>query len=235
VPKQLYEMSRERDEGGQSLMPYPERIQEDYARGARWEPGTYEALATGRINQPRKSQSLDAQPWDVQRRIRRGRGLHEKGRMGTIKENGDRYDFQVQTTEEFRRERWPLDRKDGYHGHIKMEGGRLAGGECDCPDYQENAIQWRGFTLCKHMVWASYRVLEGDYMLDSRISVWLKWSDEAGCNVIEKVEEHGETRKTSLSAREMRKHLSDAGYTQAERVAWFEKRRIQEVYAKYAT
>lgn len=132
----------------------------DYARGASWEDDVREALRTGRINTSPRPQRRD-----LQTRLTRGKGLFRQGRRGIVKQKrAGRFTFQVQTTAEFRRNRWPLDSFDGYHGYIVIKDGQLVGGHCDCPD---EGAEWRGFTLCKHMIWAAYRVREGCYELDT--------------------------------------------------------------------
>ena len=111
----------------------------------------------------------------IENRFARGKGLFRGGRRGIVKEeDDDRFSFQVQTTDEFRRGRWPLDSCDGYHGYVIVRDGELIDGRCDCPDW---GVEWHGLMLCKHLVWAWHRVRDKDYELNS---LWLYGSPTTG-------------------------------------------------------
>jgi hypothetical protein len=142
-------------------------------------------------------------------------GLFRQGRRGIVKEEGGgRFSFQVQTTEEFRRDRWPLDDCDGYHGYIVVRGDQLTDGQCDCPDI---GAEWRGFMLCKHMVWALHRVREGSYELNTYVELWLEhdWDEER--TVVGRVKENGRFRepRPGETLNEKRKELLSKEYVHA--------------------
>lgn len=237
--KEALVLSQHKDrETGTSLVPHPEYMLRDYERGAQWRPDVTHSMRTGHIDMP--GPKLNEQPRDVQARLSRGKGLYKQGRRGVVMQaNSEKYSYQVQTTKEFKEGRWPLDRANGYHGTIIMEDGRLAGGDCTCPDHQKGGAQWRGFTLCKHMVWAVYMMREGSYELNDHVELWLEYSDRHGGNILDAVRENGQKRSPfigeTLPAK--REELHRQGYTKARTVIGIDDddhRWLKEVFVHHA-
>lgn len=109
--------------------------------------------------------------------IRRGRAqaMICRGRKGTIAGKGRQYVFQVQTTEEFRAGKWPLDQDDGYHGWIEIgPDDEIVAGGCDCPDNEEGrAMLSNGVVYCKHIGWANLTIADGEVKEVERLPVTL--------------------------------------------------------------
>lgn len=234
-PKEMLVLSQHRDrETGASLVPDPEYVARDYERGAQWEPDVRHTLSSGRLD-TRVGPRLSTLPQDVQGRLRRGKGLFKQGRRGIVREKvSGRFSFQVQTTEEFNRGRWPLDSCNGYHGWIEMEDGRIVDGHCDCPD--EGAL-WRGFQVCKHQIWAVYMVREGSYERN-RVELWLEYDFEHGESVLARVKEGDALRKPrpGETMESMEQALFDQGYvhtgTAIQERSWDRPFWVQEIYAQ---
>lgn len=205
--KALYTASRRYDrETGASLCPRPKMALEDYKRAERWGVAPEQMGA----NPNPKAQARAAQ-----NRFTRGERLFKQGRRGTVKEeDGDRFSFQVQTTEEFKRGRWPLDGCDGYHGYLIVRDGELIDGRCDCPDW---GVAWHGFMLCKHMVWACRRVRAKQYELNTRVKLRMVYDWRVQGNLLDKVTENGQLRDLRLGEilERCRNQLLAQGYVKA--------------------
>lgn len=151
----------------------------------------------------------------VSRRQLRAHEMIAEGRRGHVRDLGDGlFSYHVQTTGEFDRNRWPLDAGDGYRGYILMKDGRLVDGQCSCPD---EGAEWRGFMLCKHMVWASYRVKDESYEVD-RVELWLEYDFEQEKTVLARVGRGGQLREAreDETLHEKVKELESKGFTHIE-------------------
>ena len=205
--KRLYTASRCYDrETGASLCPRPKMALKDYKRADRWGVAPEEMGA-----HPNPQAQIRA----ARNRFERGERLFRRGRKGIVKEeDGDRFSFHVQTTEEFNRGRWPLDSCDGYHGYVIVRDSDLADGRCDCPDW---GVEWHGFMLCKHMVWAWHRVRAKDYELNTRVALRTVYDWRVQGSVLDKVKEEGQLRepRPGETLERRREQLLAQGYVKA--------------------
>lgn len=100
---------------------------------------------------------------DVRRRYKKAKRMTES-RLGWVSFDSEGvYEFVVESTLAYskRDKAGHGNFVGGWRGRITMDGNKLTGGRCNCPD---DGADFRGFRVCKHMMWAALKVQANDVM-----------------------------------------------------------------------
>lgn len=130
-------------------------------------------------------------------RRERAEAMIRRGRKGTVLHQAGRYVFQVQTTEEFKCDKWPLDQHEGYHGWVEVDSQKqVVAGDCDCPDNEEGrAVLPSGLVYCKHIGWVKLAIVNGEVEDVERLPVALILGYEGQGEALIAVRDKGRLRK----------------------------------------